>query len=60
LKSKDIKHGKIRLGFTPDEEIGKGTDYFDVKKFGPILPTHSMAEKLVNSSLKILMLPGQK
>lgn len=34
LKSKDIKHGKIRLGFTPDEEIGKGTDYFDVKKFG--------------------------
>lgn len=34
LNSKDIKHGKIRLGFTPDEEIGKGTDYFDVKKFG--------------------------
>ena len=26
LKSKEIKHGKIRLGFTPDEEIGKGTD----------------------------------
>ena len=34
LKSKDIKHGKIRLGFTPDEEIGKGTDHFDVRKFG--------------------------
>ena len=34
LKSKEIKHGKIRLAFTPDEEIGKGTDYFDVKKFG--------------------------
>jgi tripeptide aminopeptidase len=34
LKSKKIKHGKIRLGFTPDEEIGKGTDHFDVKKFG--------------------------
>ena len=33
LKS-EIKHGKIRLGFTPDEEIGKGTDHFDVKKFG--------------------------
>lgn len=30
----DIPHGKIRLGFTPDEEIGKGTDHFDVKKFG--------------------------
>lgn len=34
LNHKDIKHGKIRIGFTPDEEIGKGTDYFDVKKFG--------------------------
>ena len=34
LKSKEINHGKIRLGFTPDEEIGKGTDHFDVKKFG--------------------------
>lgn len=32
--SEEIKHGKIRLGFTPDEEIGKGTDHFDVKKFG--------------------------
>lgn len=34
LNSKNIKHGKIRLAFTPDEEIGKGTDHFDVKKFG--------------------------
>lgn len=34
LKSKEIRHGKIRIGFTPDEEIGKGTDHFDVKKFG--------------------------
>lgn len=32
--SKEIKHGKIRFAFTPDEEIGKGTDHFDVKKFG--------------------------
>lgn len=30
----DIKHGKIRVGFTPDEEIGAGADYFDVEKFG--------------------------
>ncbi len=30
----EIKHGKIRLGFTPDEEIGRGVDYFDVKAFG--------------------------
>lgn len=34
LKSKEVKHGKIRLGFTPDEEIGQGTDHFDVRKFG--------------------------
>ncbi len=30
----EIKHGKIRLGFTPDEEIGRGVDFFDVKRFG--------------------------
>ena len=30
----EIKHGKIRIGFTPDEEIGKGPDHFDVKAFG--------------------------
>jgi len=29
----DIKHGTIRVGFTPDEEIGRGADRFDVKKF---------------------------
>ena len=29
-----IKHGKIRIGFTPDEEIGRGAHKFDVKKFG--------------------------
>lgn len=30
----EIKHGKIRIGFTPDEEIGRGADKFDVDKFG--------------------------
>jgi tripeptide aminopeptidase len=34
INSNKIRHGKIRLGFTPDEEIGKGADRFDVKKFG--------------------------
>ena len=29
-----IEHGKIRIGFTPDEEIGQGADHFDVKAFG--------------------------
>lgn len=31
---KETRHGKIRIGFTPDEEIGRGADYFDVKLFG--------------------------
>lgn len=30
----EIKHGTIRVGFTPDEEIGRGADFFDVEKFG--------------------------
>ena len=29
----ELPHGKIRVGFTPDEEIGRGVDYFDVKAF---------------------------
>jgi tripeptide aminopeptidase len=32
-KHPDIKHGNIKIGFTPDEEIGRGVDKFDVKKF---------------------------
>lgn len=34
IKHPEIKHGKIRVGFTPDEEIGRGAHKFDVKKFG--------------------------
>ncbi len=34
MQNPDIKHGPIRIGFTPDEEVGSGTKYFDVKKFG--------------------------
>jgi tripeptide aminopeptidase len=30
----EIKHGKIRICFTPDEEIGRGAHHFDVQKFG--------------------------
>jgi tripeptide aminopeptidase len=29
----EIKHGNIRVGFTPDEEVGAGVDHFDVEKF---------------------------
>jgi len=34
LANPQIKHGKIRVGFTPDEEIGRGAHKFDVDKFG--------------------------
>jgi tripeptide aminopeptidase len=34
VKHPEIKHGKIRVGFTPDEEIGRGAHKFDVEKFG--------------------------
>lgn len=30
----EIEHGEIKIGFTPDEEVGRGVDFFDVKKFG--------------------------
>ena len=34
LLAEGTPHGKICLGFTPDEEIGRGADAFDVKGFG--------------------------
>lgn len=34
LKNPEVSHGKIRIGFTPDEEVGAGADYFDIKLFG--------------------------
>lgn len=34
LQHPEIPHGKICLGFTPDEEIGQGPDHFDVEQFG--------------------------
>ena len=34
INNPEIKHGKIRIGFTPDEEIGRGAHHFDVEKFG--------------------------
>lgn len=30
----EVRHGKIRIGFTPDEEVGRGVDFFDVAAFG--------------------------
>ena len=34
LKHPEIEHGPVRIGFTPDEEVGNGTKYFDVERFG--------------------------
>ena len=34
MQHPELKHGKIRLGFTPDEEVGRGVDFFDVKGWG--------------------------
>ena len=34
LTHKEVKHGKIRIGFTPDEEVGRGTENFDLEAFG--------------------------
>lgn len=32
----EVPHGTVRIGFTPDEEVGRGADYFDVDKFNAI------------------------
>ncbi len=34
IQNPELKHGKIRICFTPDEEVGKGAHLFDVEKFG--------------------------
>ena len=34
LTHPDIEHGEIKIGFTPDEEVGRGADFFDVARFG--------------------------
>ena len=34
VENPQIKHGEIKIAFTPDEEVGRGTDFFDVARFG--------------------------
>ncbi len=34
MQHPEIPHGAVRIGFTPDEEVGRGTEHFDVQKFG--------------------------
>lgn len=34
MEHPEFKHGEVKIGFTPDEEIGRGVDHFDVARFG--------------------------
>ena len=36
IRHPEISHGRVRIGFTPDEEIGRGADHFDVARFGAV------------------------
>lgn len=36
MAHREIPHGRIRIGFTPDEEVGRGADRFDVARFGAV------------------------
>src|SRR5262249_25302325 len=36
MRHQEIPHGPIRIGFTPDEEVGNGTKFFDVARFGAV------------------------
>jgi tripeptide aminopeptidase len=36
MQHPEIAHGAIRVGFTPDEEVGRGTEHFDVARFGAV------------------------
>jgi tripeptide aminopeptidase len=36
LRHPEIPHGSLRVGFNPDEEVGRGTDHFDLERFGAV------------------------
>jgi tripeptide aminopeptidase len=36
LRHPEVPHGTLRIGFNPDEEVGRGTDYFDIGRFGAV------------------------
>ena len=60
LEHPEIKHGKIRVAFNPDEEIGLGAHHFDVKKFGCDWAIPWTVVKSENWNMKISTLPLQK
>ena len=49
-------HGKICIAFTPDEEIGRGADLFDVQRFGADFAIQWMAAHWVSSNMNASML----
>lgn len=56
----EVKHGDIRVGFNPDEEIGMGAHHFDVKKFGCDWAYTMDGGDLGASSMKISTPPQQR
>jgi tripeptide aminopeptidase len=46
MRHPEIPHGAIRIGFTPDEEVGAGTRHFDVKRFGAFCAYTMDSERL--------------
>jgi tripeptide aminopeptidase len=48
IQHPEVKHGKIRVAITPDEEVGQGTKFFDVAKFGADYAYTVDGEKLGN------------
>lgn len=58
--SENRPHGKLCIGFTPDEEVGSGADNFNVAEFGATLRTPLTAARKAKSNTKTLMLRPQK
>jgi tripeptide aminopeptidase len=66
----EVRHGTIRVAFTPDEEVGAGTKYFDVKKFNadyaytidgetvgeiePLTPPEQLLQCMVSMSIPVM------
>ena len=60
IANPDLKHGKIRIAFTPDEEIGRGPHKFDVEKFGAKYAYTMDGGPLGNYNMKASMQQVQK
>jgi len=60
LRHPEIKHGKVRVAFTPDEEIGRGPHKFDVKNSTPNTPIRWTAAASANCSTKASTRPAPK